>query len=253
MKSITVTVIAIMMMMIMTMTMQVQACTLSAGGVNFDLTTISGQDFPYKDTAKNFDYNMAFCNVATKKCGTTWLPSTSVMCQFSGSTGVKLIDTWTPGATSLIDAANPGKGVQVKFTNGDASGCSTNRATTVQLTCDSSAGSLVSVTETSTCNYMAVFKTSAACPPGFTPGGGPVSGLSGGSIFLIVFFVSSFLYFSVGCVYKRQKLGVTDWKESIPNYDFWSELPSLCKDGCVYTWTKLRGLCNKGDANYSSI
>ena len=35
-------------------------------------------------------------------------------------------------------------------------------------------------------------------------------------------------------------------QESCPNVDFWRGLPGLCKDGCVFTFSKLRGLCAGG-------
>ena len=31
--------------------------------------------------------------------------------------------------------------------------------------------------------------------------------------------------------------------EAIPNIEFWRSLPGLIKDGCVFSWSKITGLC----------
>lgn len=33
--------------------------------------------------------------------------------------------------------------------------------------------------------------------------------------------------------------------EAVPNIAFWRELPGLLKDGCVYTWGKIKGIGSK--------
>lgn len=61
--------------------------------------------------------------------------------------------------------------------------------------------------------------------------------ISTGSIILITFFVILIIYFVIGWVvnvYVRKAEGY----EKIPNYSFWSKLPSLIKDGCIYTCRK---------------
>jgi len=53
------------------------------------------------------------------------------------------------------------------------------------------------------------------------------------------------LYFIVGAVvnkFVRHKEGI----EIIPNVEFWMALPGLVKDGHLYVYRKLRGLCNRG-------
>jgi hypothetical protein len=63
-------------------------------------------------------------------------------------------------------------------------------------------------------------------------------GLSGGWIFIILFFVAVILYFLCGCLFKHYRQG-TMGLESTPNVDFWRELPGLLKDGCIF----FGGLC----------
>lgn len=58
--------------------------------------------------------------------------------------------------------------------------------------------------------------------------------ISTGSIILITFFVVLIIYFVLGWVinvYVRKAEGY----EKIPNYSFWSSLPTFIKDGCIYT------------------
>lgn len=76
-------------------------------------------------------------------------------------------------------------------------------------------------------------------------------GISGGTIFLILLLVVVILYFVLGCVYQRKKNGTTGMVESIPQSEFWMGLPSLIKDGCVFTAEKLKACpcpcCKRND------
>lgn len=58
------------------------------------------------------------------------------------------------------------------------------------------------------------------------------AGLSGGSVILILFFVGVLLYL-VGGVLLNHSNGARGW-EMLPHYQFWSELPSLIVEGCVF-------------------
>uniref|UniRef100_A0A023FRB5 Autophagy-related protein 27 n=1 Tax=Amblyomma cajennense TaxID=34607 RepID=A0A023FRB5_AMBCJ len=66
-----------------------------------------------------------------------------------------------------------------------------------------------------------------ACLP--TP---PPSGLSAGSVLLILFFVALLVYL-VGGILINHNNGARGW-EMVPHHQFWSELPALCVDGCVF-------------------
>lgn len=61
-----------------------------------------------------------------------------------------------------------------------------------------------------------------------------------GGAFFIIFFVGGFAYLSLGIVWNVKRKG-TSGIESIPNIGFWRDLPSLVKDGCLFTWAKIRG------------
>ncbi|XP_034935754.1 uncharacterized protein [Chelonus insularis] len=59
-------------------------------------------------------------------------------------------------------------------------------------------------------------------------------GLSTGSVLVILFLVFSSLYFIGGAMALKFFRGAVGW-ELIPNYDFWSDLPVLVRDGVTFT------------------
>lgn len=64
------------------------------------------------------------------------------------------------------------------------------------------------------------------------------SGLSGGWTFIIIVFCFAFVYVVGGQLYLRyreEKTGV----DACPNYEFWREIPSLVRDGCVFSYGKV--------------
>lgn len=58
------------------------------------------------------------------------------------------------------------------------------------------------------------------------------AGLSAGSVLLILFFVGVLLYLVGGVILKHNN-GARGW-EMLPHQQFWSELPSLIVEGCVF-------------------
>ncbi|XP_072761827.1 uncharacterized protein [Anoplolepis gracilipes] len=67
----------------------------------------------------------------------------------------------------------------------------------------------------------------------------PHKGLSTGSILLILFFTITGTYFIGGIISLRILRGATGW-EMLPNYDFWSKLPLLVRDGIAFTFNCCR-------------
>jgi hypothetical protein len=107
------------------------------------------------------------------------------------------------------------------------------------------------------CIYNLLLSHKAGCPGGGGGGGGGggdggSGGLSGGTVFLIILIVVIPVYVAVGCIYKRQRMGASGM-ESCPNIDFWRDLPGLVGDGFKFTWSKLRGLCGKGDSTLPAL
>ncbi|XP_020625282.1 uncharacterized protein LOC110062679 [Orbicella faveolata] len=100
------------------------------------------------------------------------------------------------------------------------------------------------------------FRSKFVCDEGGSPTGG--SGLSTGSVLLIVFFVLLFVYLIAGLLYNKYRKGVQSLPEMVPNYSFWADFPFLVKDGCVFTFQGMAACCKrlcmkmKGDS-YASI
>ena len=143
----------------------------------------------------------------------------------------------------LYNSRGPVVHSQTTFNNGAASGCSAARAVTVQMTCGTVAG-FTSVAETTTCNYLVLFPHPAICA------GPSSSGSSGGWVFVMIVLIPLSVYFAVGVAYKRFKLG-NEWRDSIPNAEFWADLPGLVKDGCGFFVAKCKQLIGSGDGSYT--
>jgi len=237
-------------------------CSASLGGFNFDMSSLtSTTDFSAKDTAYDANKYMYYfnpCGVANSnalKC----ITGSATFCQITGAnTGAANLGTCTtpPGGTQpaspvweLINPLIPAVGLRVTYANGDSCGAGTppTKIGVINFYCDPTAGRGFvngTVAEHPTCSYTMNIVTSYACAGG--AGGGGSKGLSGGWVFIIILIVCLFVYIVAGCVYQRKKKGASG-VESIPNIEFWRGLPGLVKEGFSFTWTKLRGLCGKGE------
>ncbi|KAL0105629.1 hypothetical protein PUN28_015846 [Cardiocondyla obscurior] len=67
----------------------------------------------------------------------------------------------------------------------------------------------------------------------------PEQGLSTGSILVIISFAIVVLYFISGVVALKTLRGATG-RQMVPNHDFWCKLPSLVRDGIVFTFNCCR-------------
>jgi len=179
------------------------------------------------------------------------------------------------GPPSISYVANAG-GV-IMSTQGGYPGCSPQVARSVQLNllCASANGkadSTVDIVQESSsgCQYTIKQYFTSACgkkaspptpskapppPPTPTPPPSPTppptprtqnQGLSGGSVFLIIFFVSLFVYFAAGIGYNYYN--GSQGAELIPQVEFWKDLPFLVKDGVMFCV----GLCT-GGGGYNSV
>lgn len=123
-----------------------------------------------------------------------------------------------------------------------------SRQSFVTLVCDPKATTpRLDVTgETTTTQYYMTLTSAAVCPvPSPSKNG---EGISGGSVLLIVFFTLLVVYLAAGVTFnkiKRQASG----KELVPNLSFWTEVPSLIRDGCKFSF----GLVCRKRSGYSAV
>ncbi|KAM7438601.1 hypothetical protein ABFA07_011915 [Porites harrisoni] len=106
-------------------------------------------------------------------------------------------------------------------------------------------------------HYKMTFTSKCACDDGCVTPPSPVDPtnpadptvkpkhkrLSKGSIILITFFVLVFVYLICGILIKKFKMGAEGLTEMVPNYAFWADIPSLIKDGVVFTCGGLKFGC----------
>ena len=187
-------------------------------------------NFPqsYQGNEEPFDWLISFTEASTATpTGDAACPAGVYVGQYSpGAADAAACITTAPTATKTD------QGCKWSTTQVDNGG--TSRTFDMTVNCDATATALTPPT---------AFKYASMCKgaPGPGPGPGPSpSGLdeyekepcSGGCAFLIVFFVGMFVYFVVAIVFNivTGKRG----REAAPHTDFWSEIPSLVKDGVMF-------------------
>ena len=164
------------------------------------------------------------------------------------------VGQYTPGAgdpSSCIHTAPTitasTNGCQFNYQQTDGA---TSRTFVLTIDCDTTATTLqppaaflVKAGFGSSYTYTGTFKSAATCAsnpgPGPGPNPGPTGGndfakeaCSGGCAFLIVFFAGMTVYVVAAVVFNivTGKRG----REAAPHTDFWSEIPSLIKDGVMF-------------------
>jgi hypothetical protein len=139
-------------------------------------------------------------------------------------------------ATQNITTMTSPLGVKIQYGGGKPCG-STPRSSTLLIACNEAVTvKFLSVMENINCQYALEFQSKYACPKR--------SSLSGGSVFLLIFFLGGGLYFGGGFVY-NWKVKHLEGVERIPQYAFWSMIPGLIVDGVFFTKNKLLALINR--------
>ena len=207
-------------------------------------------NFPqsYQGNEEPFDWLISFTEASTATpTGDAACPAGVYVGQYSpGAADAAACITTAPTATKTD------QGCKWSTTQVDNGG--TSRTFDMTVNCDATATALtpptafyVTAGTNSDYTYTGTFTSPDVCGsapgpgPGPNPGPGPSpSGLdeyekepcSGGCAFLIVFFGGMFVYFVAAIVFNivTGKRG----REAAPNSDFWSEIPSLVKDGVMF-------------------
>jgi len=225
-----------------------------AGSISLTgLTKTSGTDYTGSDGV--YEYYMNVCAAALYG-GADCSQKGFAICQYAGSTFVASLGTWNLASWASASSTV----VTATLTDGDKcyqGGDWITRTAHVQFTCGhSSTSPTFSIAEGANCVFNLGLNAncgSGPAPPDPSSSGGKgpdgtSSGLSGGSVFLIILVVLLPIYIAAGCVYKTKTKG-TSGVESCPNVDFWRDLPGLVKDGFRFTFSKCRG----GSSSYNQV
>ncbi|XP_046551274.1 uncharacterized protein LOC124260997 [Haliotis rubra] len=127
---------------------------------------------------------------------------------------------------------DPTNGLQIEY----SASTDTKRTSYVTLKCDETTESFTVDGENppGSALYYFTLTSKHCCFPNPEDNGG--GGLSAGSIVVIIFFGMAFVYILAGLVFQafvRKASG----REMVPNYNLWSALPGLIRDGVILTFT----------------
>jgi len=210
---------------------------------NLDPLTIAGA-YQGTEEGTSYTYFWNFCaNYAAQiSCSTMPPPASAVQVS---STDQCVNIGYTP-ATITDSASGPDKGVTITYVNNQDSRCkggTIERTTVINVECaPGSPTTLVGISEppSQVCWYIIAMKSQHACPTGKGSIGGKAGGLSGGSVFLIIFFCGAAAYLLIGVVVKW-RMGASPGVEMVPNIEFWRSLPGLIMDGFGFLRSKVTG------------
>ena len=207
----------------------------------YDLSELHGEDFTGSLADTNFTLSMAMCGVSLSsiECEN----DRGSLCIYEKDNDDKEEYYTQIGGFELepnpifdvLDKSLPDTGVMVTYDNGFWD----DKATTyVIIGCDEIKPAKEVIDFTANADYteftIIIESNKYGCP---TDGPNiPINietGLSSGTVFIITLLFISFFYLSIGMIYKSSQLG-TSGVESIPNIDFWRNLPSLVLEGCQF-------------------
>jgi hypothetical protein len=157
----------------------------------------------------------------------------------------------SPGYTPPVSTYNPTTGINSIKESSGAADCFTQdygpRKTEIQITCTTKTDTSFVIQQTSPCQFQ--IKLNVNCQ---APGGG----LSGGGIFLIIFFSLFAAYFIIGFLVCKFVMKKQTFSESIPQYQFWSSLPGFFVAGIKvfigFVKSKISGGKSSGSSGSSS-
>jgi len=245
----------------------VLGCFVNVKGDTYDCKfTNNGQTFDFSPLMSPTDYKISYNPTDPKQ--NIWINMcTSVVYNLCGTVS-SACQQWDPlnknGQASLgkVTSVAFSYGTQQSgstgpiavYTGGDLTTTGVPRSMQIDFVCspNSGTGKVTYVDENKTTfRYYFLWTTQYACTnsPNIPSGSSGDDGLSGGSIFLIIFFVCVFVYFAAGIAYKKFKVHA-EGIELLPNTEFWISFPGLIKDGCLFIKNKITG---SGGSSYSTV
>jgi Autophagy-related protein 27 len=199
------------------------------------------------DSQYTLDFNV--CGKVIETTPTKCTQESGDICQYQGGQFVSMIASTAQANTWASVTVNGKATYQTHSADGDNCVGVTDkpRTSTIIFSCDPDhqVGTLTTSKGANDCDYVINFPTSIACGGG---GGSPSKskGLSGGWVFIIILLCVTPVYIAGGCYWNHRKNPEATWREKCPHAGFWAAIPGLTKDGCVFTYQKLRA-CMSGD------
>jgi len=241
-------------------------CQFSKLNKYFDLTPMNLGNGPYfagQETARQYKYFMNVCGgigSSSLDCN----QKAGAICQYLGTGAFNSVvgrwtDTTIAPTVSLISPTNPDGGIVIKYLNGDQclnGNKGVTRQAVVNIPCVKNGKQQMIMSVDFDTPADCLFTINLPSPYSCSSDSAPVSseessGLSGGSIFLIIFFTVGFAYVAFGCLYMCQARGLRGM-EACPNREMWVNCWDYEKAGCSFAWNKVRGLCG-GGKDYSEL
>jgi len=208
---------------------QVPTTFVSSDGYVYDLSSLISQNpISQIDDQNLWTYRIAICqnNIACDVCTGAGYCQSGVL---GGKNYVYCIGMIDKGLSGIAG----GKGVKLVYTESTG-----GRIGTVTINCVPG-GALVAnkkvISPQKVTDYEFIFDSSAACPTGSQ------ATISGGSIFLILFFSIAALYVIGFVIYNFAVVKVAPGIELIPHLEFWKSVPGLVQDGVTFTIQKAKG------------
>jgi len=198
----------------------------------FDLTKLSGTEYPTRAPTGHYYFITLCANQAGSPgckdplsgfCAIQALPETH---------GCWGLATWDDSGK----AASTSDGFRIQFDNGSGDECPSQapRSTNFTFACDhDQVVGTISAREGQSCSYELTIHTKYVCPEYIIASSSSSSGLSFGSIFLIILLVLIAVYCIAGFWFNKHRGS----GERIPNASFWStQLPFWVKTGLMVSW-----------------
>lgn len=212
-----------------------KGCKYSTNRGTFDLSPLSGKSWYVYDSWTLKSYQFSFCDNLADSSGCTQTPISGSCAIQIGYYGVCYnMGSW--GKSYKLSSTSDGFGIE--FDNGASDECPLNKPRSVTFTFQCSEGTemgTMTITEDITCQYTVIVPTEYVCDSYIIPLSSKDE-LSGGSIFLIIFFVLIILYFVGGFSFNKYHRGL-EGRDAVPQVNFWTTLlPFWIKTGCMVSW-----------------
>ena len=232
-------------------------CTfVTPDGEKYDLSSLrrSGPPDYTVRVGSDYEYRTNICSPTFQSCNgdysgiaTQW--SLDGSCVAVLGRQIPVFGGNTPPVVDYIDPSDHSVGVTLKYFNGDV--CIDEgfleRSVLYNIRCaPDEKGTILSAVEYSPCQYQIDMLSRAGCLPssqGRLNDNSTRSGRKSGgwtTWILLSILIGVILYCGLG-IYINHKQHDLELLESIPNKEFWKEVPNLLREGAAFTIAKIRG------------